>query len=323
MRLLGISGSLRESSTNTRLLLAAARLAPPDVALHMTGLVSRLPLFNPDLEPAGIDVVDAWVREIREAEGVVVSTPEYARGYPGALKNALDWLVASDAFIDKPFMLLRASSRSSIGHDSLTYVLQTMSGIHVAGASATVPLLGTTMTVDEILANPDFAKRLRDSLSTFAAEISGRGARLGAPDTANTIRPYQETDEADVTALWGEAFPTSPTWNDPRLDIQRKLSIQRDLFLVALVDGKVAGTAMAGYDGHRGWVYYVAVSASYRRQGVGTGLMKRVEEGLRAIGCPKLNLQVRPGNSEAVRFYESLGYLVEDRVSMGKLLAGS
>ena len=171
LRLLGISGSLRDASTNARLLLAAMHFVPPGADMHLTSCVGKLPLFNPDADPAGIEVVDQWVREMRAADGIVISTPEYARGYPGALKNALDWLVSTDAFIDKPFMLLKASSRSNVAHDTLTVVLETMSGRHIEGASATVPLLGTTLTVAEIVANEEFAERLRQSLLTFVAAI--------------------------------------------------------------------------------------------------------------------------------------------------------
>ena len=134
------------------------------------------------------------------------------------------------------------------------------------------------------------------------------------------IRPYRESDEQPVVALWREVFPDAPPWNDPRRDIARKLFEQRELFLVATVDGSVVGTAMAGYDGHRGWVYYLAVSPEQRRTGIGTALMQRVEADLAAVGCPKLNLQVRASNEEAVSFYQRLGYVIEQRVSMGKRL---
>ena len=135
-----------------------------------------------------------------------------------------------------------------------------------------------------------------------------------------TIQPYQEEDQDAVTALWREVFPGSPSWNHPETDIQRKLAVQRELFLVAMLEGQLVGTAMAGYDGHRGWVYYVAVSPRLRRQGIGSALMKDVETRLAKIGCPKLNLQVRATNQEVVAFYQKLGYAVEPRVSMGKRL---
>ena len=134
------------------------------------------------------------------------------------------------------------------------------------------------------------------------------------------IRSYVESDEGGVIALWREVFPNAPAWNDPASDIQRKLAVQRELFLVATVGSRIVGTVMAGYDGHRGWVYYVVVSPDHRRQCIGTELMKRAEEGLAGLGSPKINLQVRASNKAVVRFYEKLGYGVEERVSMGKRL---
>ena len=138
--------------------------------------------------------------------------------------------------------------------------------------------------------------------------------------SALKIRSYDETDEAQVADLWREVFPDAPAWNDPRDDIRRKLTVQRELFLVAHIGETLVGTAVAGYDGHRGWVYYVAVSPGHQRHGIGSALMRRVESGLTDMGCPKLNLQVRASNHVVVAFYKSLGYHVEERVSMGKLL---
>jgi len=137
------------------------------------------------------------------------------------------------------------------------------------------------------------------------------------------IRPYEEADEAAVAALWREVFPNAPTHNVPEEIIARKLAVQRDLFFVAVEGGAIVGTALAGYDGHRGWVHLVAVKPSHRRRGLGAALMARAEEALAARGCPKLNLQVRGSDREVVAFYERLGYAVEDRVSMGKRLPGA
>lgn len=138
-----------------------------------------------------------------------------------------------------------------------------------------------------------------------------------------TVRPFEEHDAEAVVALWRDVFPDAPTWNDPRRDIERKLAVERDLFLVACELDRIVGTAMAGYDGHRGWVYYVAVSPAHRRRGIGAALMRSVEEALEKRGCPKLNLQVRSSNRDVVEFYGRLGYAVEDRISMGKLLGGA
>ena len=138
---------------------------------------------------------------------------------------------------------------------------------------------------------------------------------------ALAIRSYDEGDEQAVAALWREVFPDAPPRNEPHANIRRKLAVQRELFFVAVESGAVVGTAMGGYDGHRGWVYGVAVSPGYRRRGIGATLMQRVEDELRRLGCPKLNLQIRSDNREAVAFYEGLGYRIEERISMGKSLA--
>ncbi len=134
------------------------------------------------------------------------------------------------------------------------------------------------------------------------------------------IRAYTESDQADVAALWRTVFPDSSSWNVPEEDIERKLAVQREYFYVSHVNGELVGTAMGGYDGHRGWLYYVAVHPQYRRQGIGTALVKRVEAGLAGIGCPKINLQVRATNAAVVDFYRTLGYEIEERLSMGRRL---
>ena len=134
------------------------------------------------------------------------------------------------------------------------------------------------------------------------------------------IRPYRETDERSVIRLWREVYPAAPTWNDPSADIRRKLAIQRDLFLLAVARFEIVGSVMGGYDGHRGWVYYVTVSPRHRRKGIGTALMRSVEDRLARLGCPKVNLQVRAGNEAVVAFYRQLGYQIEERTSMGRHL---
>jgi len=134
------------------------------------------------------------------------------------------------------------------------------------------------------------------------------------------IRPYESKDQTQVVALWNEVFPDDPPWNEPASMIRRKLTVQPELFLVAHITGEVAGTVLAGFDGVRGWVHHLAVHASYRRQGLARSLMTAAEKGLAALGCPKVNLQVRATNSAVVGFYRSLGYVVEDRTSLGKRL---
>jgi len=133
------------------------------------------------------------------------------------------------------------------------------------------------------------------------------------------LRPYAAGDEDAVVELWQRCALTRP-WNDPRKDIQRKLTTQAELFLVGILDGRLAATIMAGYDGHRGWVNYLAVDPAHRGKGHGGALMRRVEALLAARGCPKLNIQVRADNRDVLQFYRKIGYLTDDAVSLGKRL---
>ena len=133
------------------------------------------------------------------------------------------------------------------------------------------------------------------------------------------IRVFAVDDTDEVVSLWERCGLTRP-WNDPRLDIARKLTVQPELFLVAERDGVIVGTVMAGFDGHRGWVNYVAVEPELQGAGLGRELMTTVERSLEAVGCPKLSLQVRAENENALGFYRALGYQPDAVVSLGKRL---
>jgi len=133
------------------------------------------------------------------------------------------------------------------------------------------------------------------------------------------LRAYAPADEAAVVELWRLCGLTRE-WNDPRRDIERKLTTQPELFLVGEIEKRIVASAMAGYDGHRGWVNYLAVSPEARGKGYGRLLMRYIEEALRARGCPKVNIQVRTGNEGVLAFYRKIGYAVEERVSLGKRL---
>lgn len=139
-------------------------------------------------------------------------------------------------------------------------------------------------------------------------------------DTKMKIRAYSLEDETAVIELWLRCNLTKPQ-NNPKQDIGRKLKVNPELFLVGVIGSKVIASVMGGYDGHRGWVYYLGVEPAYQRNGFGRQMMEAVTEKLLAMGCPKVNLQVREDNRAVVGFYENIGYQVEDRVSMGKRLA--
>ena len=133
------------------------------------------------------------------------------------------------------------------------------------------------------------------------------------------IRSFGLGDEAAVVALWAQCGLTRP-WNDPHKDIARKLTVQPELFLVGVTDGAVMASVMAGYEGHRGWMNYLAVSPRFRSRGFGRALVEHVERALLERGCPKVNLQVRASNPDAVAFYRRLGYAQDESISLGKRL---
>ncbi len=133
------------------------------------------------------------------------------------------------------------------------------------------------------------------------------------------IRPFRAEDESAVISLWERCDLVRP-WNDPHKDIGRKLRVRSDLFLVGVLDGAIVATVMAGYEGHRGWLNYLAVAPEYQRKGLGHEIVREAERLLLEAGCPKVNLQVRTSNRAAVEFYRRIGYGIDDVVSMGKRL---
>ena len=173
MNILAISGSLRATSLNTAVLQAASRLAPAGVTIKMFEGIGSLPFFNSDLDG------DRLPREVAEfrtiigaADGLLISSPEYARGVAGVMKNALDWLVASFEFPNKPVALINTSPRATHALAALTITLETMSARLVQDASITLPLLGTTNDAASIVANAEFAAPLRSALERYVEAIT-------------------------------------------------------------------------------------------------------------------------------------------------------
>lgn len=133
------------------------------------------------------------------------------------------------------------------------------------------------------------------------------------------LRAFDRPDADAVVALWTAAGLTRP-WNDPYRDIDRKLTVQPELFLVAVDAERIVGSVMAGYDGHRGWLYYLAVDPVRRGERIGSSLVAHAERLLYGMGCPKVQLMVRPENAAARGFYEALGYESFDTWATGKRL---
>ncbi|HXU29423.1 MAG TPA: NADPH-dependent FMN reductase [Thermoanaerobaculia bacterium] len=173
LRLLAISGSLRAKSSNGSLLLAARALGPEGVEIVLYGGLGELPLFNPDLDedPGPPAVVDLRER-IHAADGVIISSPEYAHGVPGAMKNGLDWLVGSGELVDKPVALWNASPTSTYAHAALVEILAVMSARLLPEASIAIPLR-RGMSAEEIAADSEFAEPVRAALRAFLPSPAG------------------------------------------------------------------------------------------------------------------------------------------------------
>ena len=147
------------------------------------------------------------------------------------------------------------------------------------------------------------------------------GQLVATPMRTMTITPFVNADHrGQVIALWESVFGYEAAHNEPGLVIDKKMIVDDGLFFVAIAEDAVVGTIMAGYDGHRGWIYSVAVPPSRRKLGIGSSLVRHAEGALLRKGCTKINLQIMEGNENVAAFYASLGYSVEKRVSMGKRL---
>jgi NAD(P)H-dependent FMN reductase len=193
MHLLAISGSLRAQASNTVLLEAAALIAPPDVEVVRYEGLATLPPFNPDLDTPERDALPQVVTDLRarigHTDGVLISSPEYAHGIPGALKNLLDWLVGSVELPGKPVALLNTSPLSVHAPAQLAEVLTTMNAHLVAAACVTVPLLGRRLDAAGIAADAELGPALRTALTTFVREISDwRAERAVGRSRASLVR---------------------------------------------------------------------------------------------------------------------------------------
>jgi NAD(P)H-dependent FMN reductase len=179
MHLLAISGSLRRGASSTVLLETAALVAPDRVAVELYAELASLPAFNPDLDTGDEQLLPSGVRDlcgrIGAADALLLSTPEYAHGLPGAFKNALDWLVGSIEFPRKPVAVLMASSRATFARDQLLEILETMSARVVLAACVTVDVPHGSIAGD-LVANPSVAAVLRSSLDAIGAAIGARAA---------------------------------------------------------------------------------------------------------------------------------------------------
>ncbi len=171
LQILAISGSLRATSLNTALLRAAIQLAPEKIEITLYQGLGELPHFNLDLEDTFLSSVTSYREALQKSDGVLISSPEYAHGMPGVLKNALDWVVGSGEFVRKPVALFNGSPRATYAQASLIEVLTTMDACMIQAASITLPLLGSGLDETGIVAHAEFADALRLAVASFSDAI--------------------------------------------------------------------------------------------------------------------------------------------------------
>lgn len=177
MQLLAISGSLRAASLNTMLLRAVARIAPSEMKVILFDGLGDLPLFNPDLEDTAPIPVIALRRAIISADALLIASPEYAHGVTGVIKNALDWMVGNESFVNKPVALLNASPRATHAYAALRETIVTMSARVLDAASITVPILGSGLTEDDIVEHPEIKSSLLAALEHIQATVTSAPPR--------------------------------------------------------------------------------------------------------------------------------------------------
>lgn len=173
MNLLALSGSLRQASINSAFCRAAARLAPPSLRISLFDGMGALPLFNPDLEASPPAAVQRLRSAVDRADALIIASPEYAHGIPGAMKNALDWLVSHEGTVGKPVALINTSPRAHHAADALREVLQTMSAHVIAPPSFAIALLGACVTEEAMLETPSVRQAIEAVLAALAAHLAG------------------------------------------------------------------------------------------------------------------------------------------------------
>jgi chromate reductase len=213
MRVLAISGSLRAASLNSMLLRALVRIAPPTIQVDLYRDIGQLPLFNPDLEVIDPGSVAALRSRINAADAVIIASPEYAHGVTAVIKNALDWMVGNESFVNKPVALFNTSPRASHAQKALRETLQTMSVGMVDAACIAVPLLGSGLTEGEVVEHPKIRGALLEAIDALEAAVLSRD-QPGTPDARTTDTDWVDKDiEPGIVEALGQRLAASRLWS--------------------------------------------------------------------------------------------------------------
>ena len=320
-RILALSGSLRRASANTALLQALKRVAPPGIDVLIYERLDQLPFFNPDVTPS--PAVVEFQGTVGGADAMVISSPEYAHGVPGVLKNALDWLVGGGELIDKPVAVLNASGRATHARTSLVDTLTVMSARVIEDASITVPLEGSRLNAEFIAADPQRSVMLREAL---AALIQPRRPSSNAvtdylivPARVEDLPRVPIIELAAAQLLRGHApdgVLQETSSEDELID-----ALREGRLWVALANDLVVGYAhVQRLDSATAHLEEVDVLPEHGRRGIGTSLVTRVCDWARVNRYERLTLTTFRDVPWNMPFYQRLGFGVIPQDLMGPQL---
>ena len=318
VRVLAISGSLRHASSNTALVNAAARVAPPGIEVSFWSELDRLPAFNPDLDT---DSAPAAVKAFRDAldacDAVLLCSPEYAHGVPGVLKNALDWVVGSGELVDKPVALVNASKRATHAWNSLLETLTVMSARVIREASVSVPLDGTRLDAAGIASEPSLASSLTVGLRRLADIVRLPHYTI----TAARPQDLEHLPRIELAAshmLSGHA-PAS-VLNETTSEVELQQALREGHLWVALADAAPVGFAhVVTVDNGSVHLEELDVLPAHGRRGIGTRLVQEVCRWAASTGCELVTLTTFRDVPWNMPFYERLGFraMAPDELSQG------
>jgi NAD(P)H-dependent FMN reductase/GNAT superfamily N-acetyltransferase len=320
IRVLAISGSLRHASTNNALIRAAAQLAPSGVQVEIYGELGQLPPFNPDLDAdSSLVPVAAFRTALKSADAVLLSSPEYAHGVPGALKNALDWVVGSGELVDKPIALLNASSRATRAWSSLVDTLSVMSARVIRDACVTVPLNGAGLNADGIALDPQTAALLKAALQRLARQSARVGDYSIVRARPEHLPDIPNIELAAARLLSGHA-PESVLTETTRDAVLQEALRQGHLWVAQAGDVPVGFAHVEVVDARTAHLEEIDVLPAHGRRGLGTRLVTAVCDWAAAAGYDSVTLTTFRDVPWNRPFYETLGFRIVPNAELSAAL---
>ena len=320
IRVLAISGSLRHASTNSALIRAAAQLAPSGVQVEIYGALRQLPPFNPDLDAdPSLVAVAAFRTALKSADAVLLSSPEYAHGVPGALKNALDWVVGSGELVDKPIALLNASSRATRAWSSLVETLSVMSARVIREACVTVPLNGTGLNADGIALAPQTAALLKAALQRLARQSARVGDYSIVRARPEHLPDIPNIELAAARLLSGHA-PESVLPETTSDAVLQEALRQGHLWVAQAGDVPVGFAHVEVIDARTAHLEEIDVLPAHGRRGLGTRLVTAVCGWAAAAGYDSVTLTTFRDVPWNRPFYETLGFRIVPNAELSAAL---